>query len=113
MDTGAIGEQTTAVDYFRPIWARRWLIAFIVAIATAGTYVYYNGKPRVYGSSATLYTGGSEHRGRAQRGGFAGSGPRTNRSFALDLLSASRGGRGEACRQSGDPRIDRRRAGER
>jgi len=58
MDNANTNQQTRPADYFRPIWARRWLIALIVAIATACTYVYYNGKPRVYSSSATLYVGG-------------------------------------------------------
>jgi non-specific protein-tyrosine kinase len=42
-------------DYLRPIAARWWLIVLIVAIATAGTYVYYEGKPKKYTANTSLY----------------------------------------------------------
>lgn len=56
-DRAAAGERTSAADYFRPAWRRRWLILIIVVIATVGTYVYYNREPRVYAASTSLYVG--------------------------------------------------------
>ncbi|MEA2171123.1 MAG: Chain length determinant protein, partial [Solirubrobacteraceae bacterium] len=37
-------------DYVRPIWRHKLLILVLVAVATVGTYVYYNRQPRVYQS---------------------------------------------------------------
>lgn len=49
------GEQKDFRDYLRPVLKRWWLIVAVVALATVGTYVYYNHKPKTYQSSAELY----------------------------------------------------------
>src|SRR5213592_4521358 len=57
--SGVQEEFTTAhVDpraYLRPIWARKWYILAAVVLVTAGTYVYFNHKPRQYNASAQVY----------------------------------------------------------
>ena len=42
-------------SYLRPLLKRWWLFVLIVPVVTAGTYVYYNHKPKSYESSAQLY----------------------------------------------------------
>jgi Mrp family chromosome partitioning ATPase/capsular polysaccharide biosynthesis protein len=42
-------------SYLRPLLKRWWLFLTIVPLVTAGTYVYYNHKPKSYESSAQLY----------------------------------------------------------
>ena len=42
-------------EYLRPLWSYGWLIIALVVVATAGTYYYYNQKPRSYGASTTLF----------------------------------------------------------
>jgi succinoglycan biosynthesis transport protein ExoP len=42
-------------DYLRPIWQRKWLILFVLAAVTAGTYLYYENKPNQYRSSAKIF----------------------------------------------------------
>lgn len=49
----------TARDYLRPIWRRKWLIAFIAIAVTAATYTYYNRQPRSYVSSTQIFVGSS------------------------------------------------------
>jgi Mrp family chromosome partitioning ATPase/capsular polysaccharide biosynthesis protein len=74
----AAGDQPSAADYFRPIWRRRWLILIIAVIATVGTYVYYNRKPRVYEASTSLYVGnGSYVQSLLGEGGSNGDPTRT------------------------------------
>ena len=53
--------ETTSTDrvdlreYLRPLWTYGWLIIALVAIATVGTYYYYDQKPRVFTASTTLF----------------------------------------------------------
>lgn len=47
-------------DYFRPVWQRKWLILAVVVIVTAGTYVFYDQKPRIYQSSTKIYVEASQ-----------------------------------------------------
>jgi Mrp family chromosome partitioning ATPase len=49
------GETLGFRDYVRPVWAHKWLIGFLVAIATVGTYFYYERKPPVYESSTKVF----------------------------------------------------------
>jgi Mrp family chromosome partitioning ATPase/capsular polysaccharide biosynthesis protein len=42
-------------DYLMPVLKRWWLILAVVPIATVGTYLYYDAKPKVYGASTQLY----------------------------------------------------------
>src|SRR5919199_647135 len=49
------GETLDFRDYVRPVWAHKWLIGFLVAIATVGTYFYYERKPPVYESSTKVF----------------------------------------------------------
>jgi Mrp family chromosome partitioning ATPase/capsular polysaccharide biosynthesis protein len=42
-------------DYLRPILTRWWLVLLIVGIATAGTYVYSERRPKEYESATSLY----------------------------------------------------------
>lgn len=41
--------------YLRPVWAKKWLILLIVAASTAGTYFYFDEKPRVYEASTQIF----------------------------------------------------------
>lgn len=42
-------------DYLRPLRSRWWLVLVIVAIATIGTYIYYDAKPSEYSATTTLF----------------------------------------------------------
>jgi len=42
-------------DYLRPLRSRWWLVLVIAAIATIGTYVYYDAKPSEYSATTTLF----------------------------------------------------------
>jgi Mrp family chromosome partitioning ATPase len=44
-------------EYLRPIWAHKILILVLVLVGTAGTYKYYDGKPRTYTTSTTVFVG--------------------------------------------------------
>ena len=48
-------EQRDLRDYLRPVLKRWWLILAVVPVVTIGTYLYYDHKPKVYGSSTELY----------------------------------------------------------
>jgi Mrp family chromosome partitioning ATPase/capsular polysaccharide biosynthesis protein len=48
------GEQKDFRDYLRPVLKRWWLL-LIVPLATIGTYLYYDHKPKSYQSSAEIY----------------------------------------------------------
>ncbi len=48
-------EQKEVREYLRPILKRWWLILLVVPAVTIGTYLYYDHKPKVYESSASLY----------------------------------------------------------
>lgn len=50
-------ETTDFRDYLRPIWAHKILILVLVVLVTAGTYEYYNRKPRVYETSTQIFVG--------------------------------------------------------
>lgn len=54
MSHGA-GEQKDFRDYLRPVLKRWWLLLAVVPLATIGTYLYYNHKPKSYQSSAQIY----------------------------------------------------------
>ena len=49
------GEILDLRDYVRPVWAHKWLIAVLVAVATIGTYLYYHRKPPIYESSTKVF----------------------------------------------------------
>ena len=44
-------------DYIRPIWRHKVLILVLVAVATVGTYLYYDRQPRTYQSGTTIFIG--------------------------------------------------------
>jgi Mrp family chromosome partitioning ATPase len=50
-------ESTDLRDYVRPIWAHKLLIVALVAVATVGTYIYYDRKPQVFQSQTTVFVG--------------------------------------------------------
>jgi polysaccharide biosynthesis transport protein len=54
-DPRPVSETADLRDYFRPLWAHKWLVLLIVVVATAGTYLYTNHKPRRYKTSTSLY----------------------------------------------------------
>jgi polysaccharide biosynthesis transport protein len=54
-DPRPVNETTDLRDYFRPLWTHKWLVLLVVAVATAGTYLYTNHKPRQYRTSTSLY----------------------------------------------------------
>jgi Mrp family chromosome partitioning ATPase/capsular polysaccharide biosynthesis protein len=49
------GEQKDFRDYLRPVLKRWWLLVAVVPLATIGTYLYYDHKPKSYQSSAEIY----------------------------------------------------------
>lgn len=44
------------LDYARPVLARWWIIVLLVAVATAGTYAYYDRQPKVFEASTRLFS---------------------------------------------------------
>src|SRR4051794_36584017 len=48
-------------DYVRPIWAHKFLIVALVAIATATTYYYFEHKPKVYQTSTSIFVGATNN----------------------------------------------------
>jgi succinoglycan biosynthesis transport protein ExoP len=42
-------------DYLAPIWRHKWIVIALALVVTAGTYVYYNHKPRTYAASTDVY----------------------------------------------------------
>ena len=48
-------QEFTWRDYLGPVIARRWLVAGIVVLVAAATYVYSASKPLVYKASTKLY----------------------------------------------------------
>lgn len=49
----------TFIDYLRPIRRFKFLIALVVIVAAAATYVYEGHKPKIYQTSTQLYVGQS------------------------------------------------------
>lgn len=47
--------QPRIADYVRPLTSRWWLIVVAAVIATAGTYLYFSHKPKVYTTSTSVY----------------------------------------------------------
>src|SRR3954464_13994175 len=47
-------------EYLAPIWRRKWLILIIVVAATAGTYSWYDSKPKVYRATTSIYVQGDQ-----------------------------------------------------
>lgn len=54
MDSQAAPETTDVRRYIEPVRSRWWMILLIVALATAGTYYYYDRKPKEYTASTDL-----------------------------------------------------------
>jgi succinoglycan biosynthesis transport protein ExoP len=52
---GSERERADFRDFLEPIWARKWLILALVAAVTAGTYLYYDAKPRIYSASTKIF----------------------------------------------------------
>jgi Mrp family chromosome partitioning ATPase/capsular polysaccharide biosynthesis protein len=50
-----IAEKRDVRDYIRPVLKRWWLILAVVPLVTAGTYLYYNNKPKTYGAATELF----------------------------------------------------------
>jgi Mrp family chromosome partitioning ATPase/capsular polysaccharide biosynthesis protein len=69
---------------FRPVRARWWLILAVVAVATAGTYVYYASKPKRYTASTDVLI----RPGEADPGFSSGDAGRTSKNI-LRLLKSS------------------------
>jgi succinoglycan biosynthesis transport protein ExoP len=46
--------------YVGPIWARKWLVLAIVAVATAATYAYFSTQPKEYTASTNVFVQPSE-----------------------------------------------------
>jgi Mrp family chromosome partitioning ATPase/capsular polysaccharide biosynthesis protein len=55
----ATPERSDFRDYLRPIVSRWWLVVMVVAIATAGTYVYSKRLPKEYTAATSLYVSNS------------------------------------------------------
>jgi Mrp family chromosome partitioning ATPase/capsular polysaccharide biosynthesis protein len=45
-------------SYLAPVWRRRWLVLALVVAVTAGTYLFYDSKPRVYATATDVLVGG-------------------------------------------------------
>src|SRR5215210_6709704 len=45
-------------SYLAPVWRRRWLVLALVVAVTAGTYLFYDSKPRVYSTGTDVLVGG-------------------------------------------------------
>jgi len=75
------------MDYVRPVLSRWWLVLIVVAIATAGTYVYYDGKPKVFATSTQLYAEPASNTDLILGGGTTYYDPRSNQNQA-SLLSS-------------------------
>jgi Mrp family chromosome partitioning ATPase/capsular polysaccharide biosynthesis protein len=50
-----IAEKRDVREYIRPVLKRWWLIVAIVPLVTVGTYLYYDHKPKSYGSATELF----------------------------------------------------------
>ncbi len=44
-------------DYLRPVFERKWLIALVVLVVSAGTYAYYHRQAAVFQASTQIYLG--------------------------------------------------------
>jgi Mrp family chromosome partitioning ATPase/capsular polysaccharide biosynthesis protein len=42
-------------DYVRPVWQRKWLVIFVVVLATAATYAYAHRQPKVYNAGTLVF----------------------------------------------------------
>lgn len=60
MHTDKTNDALDLRDYLRPIITRLPLILAVVVVVTGATYLYYSGKPKVYGSATQLMVGGSD-----------------------------------------------------
>lgn len=47
-------------ELFAPLWARKLLIAAVVALSTCGAYAYYAAQPKVYSASTQLFLNPSQ-----------------------------------------------------
>lgn len=54
-DSQAATESTDVRRYVEPIRSRWWMILAVVALATAGTYFYFDSKPREYTATTDVY----------------------------------------------------------
>jgi Mrp family chromosome partitioning ATPase/capsular polysaccharide biosynthesis protein len=54
-DSQAASETTDIRQYVEPIRSRWWLILAVAALATAGTYFYFDSKPREYTATTDVY----------------------------------------------------------
>ena len=55
MESDSTRPQTDLADYFRPLWARRWIVLVIVVAVTGGTYLYYSSKPDEYTAQTKVF----------------------------------------------------------
>jgi Mrp family chromosome partitioning ATPase/capsular polysaccharide biosynthesis protein len=46
-------------DYLAPVWRFKWIILALALTVTLATYLYYDGKPKIYQSSTDIYLGNS------------------------------------------------------
>ncbi len=53
-------ENSDLREFLGPIWTRKWLILFIVVVATALTYIWSARKPNVYTATARVFLQGSQ-----------------------------------------------------
>src|SRR4051794_21572867 len=71
-------------ELLRPVRSRWWLILAVVAVATAGTYLYYASKPKRFTASTELLIRASE-----SDVGFSSGNPSRTSENILRLLKSS------------------------
>jgi Mrp family chromosome partitioning ATPase/capsular polysaccharide biosynthesis protein len=87
MHENAATDRIDLREYLRPLWSYSWLIIALVVVATAGTYYYYDQKPRTYGASTTLFV---ENSGADQAFGTMGNQQDRNLMNQVFLLKSRR-----------------------
>jgi Mrp family chromosome partitioning ATPase/capsular polysaccharide biosynthesis protein len=60
MDESSTKQPIDLRDVLRPITARWWLIAIVVALATVLTYRHYSSQPKAFSASTRLYIGSTD-----------------------------------------------------
>jgi succinoglycan biosynthesis transport protein ExoP len=74
-------------EYLRPLWARRWLIAAIVVVATGATYFYSTSRPERFRSSTQVFLNASQVETVLSDGAAPISDDRTTQTIAALLTS--------------------------
>jgi capsular exopolysaccharide synthesis family protein len=55
MNNQIVSDASDPRRVLRPLWTHRYLIVFVVVVATVGTYLYYDHKPKQYNSTTRVF----------------------------------------------------------